>query len=168
MKRASLLLWSLMGCFSAVWAGDFSVKNNGDDFQVLYKGTVVENVRFVNMEYAGKNVGGGLIAATVGRMGEGDPARMENVYIQGKVTTAGAKHGLFNVRTNTGNTVVMKNCIVDIVFVEPAETSYILGASEGEIKASLTGVYVKSNATQFTATDLLLITPATVSISIMA
>ena len=44
-----------------------------------YKGTVVENVRFVNMEYAGKNVVGGLIGATVGRMGEGDPGKRQRV-----------------------------------------------------------------------------------------
>ena len=94
-----------------------------------------------------------LIAATVGKFGVGEAARIENVYIQGTIQTEGACHGLVNIRTYDKNTLVMTNCIVDITFAQPAEVSYALGGSEGEMEASLTNVYVRSNATQYTKDD---------------
>ena len=129
------------------------LKHAGGFFGVLYKGSVIENTCFVNFVQEGTDVGCSLFGATVGRMGDGDATRMENLYIQGVVKTANARHGLFNVRTNDKNAVVMKNCIIDVAFTQPDTVSYAFGASQGALTTTLTNVLVRSNATQYAGGD---------------
>jgi len=39
--KSVLIFLLTAACWNPIWAGDFSVKNTGDDFQVLYKGNVL-------------------------------------------------------------------------------------------------------------------------------
>ena len=130
-----------------------NISHHAGFFGVLMKDVVIENTQFIGLTYTGTNVESGLICATTGRAGNGETSRIDNVYIQGVVTTQGAYNGIMcSGGTNTAaNKLIITNSIIDLCYTEPAEKSYVFGSGESDVR--LTNVCIISNATQYTDKD---------------
>lgn len=130
-----------------------NIEHHAGFFGALWKDVVIENTQFINLTYSGTNTAGGLICATTGRAGNGETSRIDNVYIQGTISTQGAYNGIMcsgDSRTSS-NKLIITNSIIDVQYSDPAEKSYVFGNGESDVR--LTNVYVVSNATQYTDKD---------------
>ena len=130
-----------------------TITNPAGFFGALWKDVVIENTQFVGFIYSGTSLDGGLICGTTGRTGTGETSKMNNVYIQGTITTQGAYNGIMRPGdSNTAlNCLIITNSIIDVQYSDPAEQSYVFGKGESAVR--LTNVYVSGNATQFTDKD---------------